>query len=111
MLLQDYDEKLHWVGFLTQINNVLHTLFFKHILGNFPSPDMIPNGHTEMCDSCPDITFWNDQLINSCRMDEYQLFVKLISVAEFSDHEGRNKTVVFAGEHERQIDPEPFEMH
>ncbi len=27
-----------------------------------------------MCDSCPDMTYYNGKLINSCRMDEYRLF-------------------------------------
>ena len=32
--------------------------------------DIMPNGDTNMCDGCPDITVWNDKLIWSCRMEE-----------------------------------------
>jgi hypothetical protein len=35
-----------------------------------------------MCDSCPDMTVWDGNLINSCRMDEYRLFGGMVSVAE-----------------------------
>jgi hypothetical protein len=27
-----------------------------------------------MCESCPDITFFNGRLVNSCRLDEYRKF-------------------------------------
>lgn len=32
--------------------------------------DISPDGRVNMCDGCPDITVWNDQLIWSCRMEE-----------------------------------------
>jgi len=32
--------------------------------------DVYPNGQVNMCDGCPDITVWNDQLVWSCRMEE-----------------------------------------
>ncbi|TAL68124.1 MAG: radical SAM protein [Bacteroidetes bacterium] len=32
--------------------------------------DVMANGDQNMCDGCPDITVWNDQLIWSCRMEE-----------------------------------------
>ena len=32
--------------------------------------DVLENGDVNMCDGCPDITVWNDQLVWSCRMEE-----------------------------------------
>ena len=32
--------------------------------------DLMPTGEANMCDGCPDITVWNDQLVWSCRMEE-----------------------------------------
>jgi hypothetical protein len=34
--------------------------------------DFLPDGRTNMCDGCPDMTVWNDQLVWSCRMDEQE---------------------------------------
>jgi hypothetical protein len=36
--------------------------------------DILPDGRANMCDGCPDITVWNDQLVWSCRMDEQERF-------------------------------------
>ena len=51
-------------------------------IGIIQAPDVQPNGQADMCDSCPDMTVWEGNLINSCRMDEYRLFGGLVSVAE-----------------------------
>jgi hypothetical protein len=32
--------------------------------------DVMESGDLNMCDGCPDITVWNDQLVWSCRMEE-----------------------------------------
>jgi len=32
--------------------------------------DVMENGELNMCDGCPDMTVWNDQLVWSCRMEE-----------------------------------------
>ncbi len=32
--------------------------------------DIFADGSVNMCDGCPDITVWNDQLVWSCRMEE-----------------------------------------
>ncbi len=32
--------------------------------------DIFENGNVNMCDGCPDITVWEDQLVWSCRMEE-----------------------------------------
>ena len=56
-------------------------------IGIIQAPDVQPNGQADMCDSCPDMTVWQGNLINSCRMDEYRLFGGLLSV---QDRTGRD---------------------
>ena len=51
-------------------------------IGIIQAPDLQTDGRADMCDSCPDITIYNGQFINSCRMDEYRLFGGLLSVVE-----------------------------
>jgi hypothetical protein len=36
--------------------------------------DVLCDGSLNMCDGCPDITVWNDQLIWSCRLEEQMKF-------------------------------------
>jgi hypothetical protein len=51
-------------------------------IGIIQAPDLEANGQVDMCDSCPDMTIWDGQLINSCRMDEYRLFGGFITAVE-----------------------------
>jgi len=51
-------------------------------VGIIQAPDLQPDGRADMCDSCPDITIYNGQFVNSCRMDEYRLFGGFLSVVE-----------------------------
>ncbi|MFA3783533.1 radical SAM protein [Melioribacteraceae bacterium 4301-Me] len=36
--------------------------------------DFMPDGRQSMCDGCPDITVWNDELVWSCRLEEQKQF-------------------------------------
>lgn len=36
--------------------------------------DFLENGLQNMCDGCPDMTLWNDELVWSCRMEELKRF-------------------------------------
>lgn len=36
--------------------------------------DILPDGETNMCDGCPDITVWNGKLVWSCRLEEQLLW-------------------------------------
>jgi hypothetical protein len=43
--------------------------------------DMLPNGRMDMCDGCPDMTVWQDELAWSCRLEEpmrYGQFVEMV---------------------------------
>jgi hypothetical protein len=51
-------------------------------IGIIQAPDIMTDGRADMCDSCPDMTYYDGKLINSCRMDEYRLFGGLLSVVE-----------------------------
>jgi hypothetical protein len=54
-------------------------------IGVIQAPDIMADGSADMCDSCPDMTVWNGELINSCRMDEYRLFGGLVTVVNRAD--------------------------
>jgi MoaA/NifB/PqqE/SkfB family radical SAM enzyme len=51
-------------------------------IGIIQAPDLLPDGRADMCDSCPDITYFDGKLVNSCRLDEYRLFGGFLSVVE-----------------------------
>jgi hypothetical protein len=38
------------------------------------APDILEDGRQDMCDSCPDMTVWEGDLVHSCRMDEWRLY-------------------------------------
>jgi Radical SAM superfamily len=47
---------------------------YMQSVGIIQAPDLMNDGRTDMCDSCPDMTVYDGHLINSCRMDEWRLF-------------------------------------
>ncbi len=48
-------------------------LYFQSIM--FIQPvDCLADGRQNMCDSCPDLTVWNDRLVYSCRLEELKRF-------------------------------------
>ena len=51
-------------------------------IGQIQAPDLLMDGRAEMCDSCPDMTYFDGKLVNSCRLDEYRLFGGMVSVTE-----------------------------
>ena len=56
-------------------------------IGVIQGPDIMADGTADMCDSCPDMTVWNGELINSCRMDEYRLFGGFVTVVNRAEAE------------------------
>jgi len=49
--------------------NAFRRLHYQSIMIIQPI-DLLDDGTQNMCDSCPDLTVWNGQLVYSCRMDE-----------------------------------------
>jgi hypothetical protein len=47
---------------------------YMQSIGIIQAPDVMEDGRTDMCDSCPDMTVYDGKLVNSCRMDEWRLF-------------------------------------
>jgi hypothetical protein len=43
-------------------------------IGIIQAPDVLPGGRVDMCESCPDMTVWDGQLVHSCRLDEHRKF-------------------------------------
>jgi hypothetical protein len=66
-------------------------------IGVIQAPDAQPNGQVDMCDSCPDMTVWEGNLINSCRMDEYRLFGGLLTPVERAKVESEPEPVLTRG--------------
>jgi pyruvate-formate lyase-activating enzyme len=52
------------------------------------APDILEDGRQDMCDSCPDMTVWEGDLVHSCRMDEWRLYGTYM-VAQPADAEGK----------------------
>ncbi|OHD73623.1 MAG: hypothetical protein A2177_12845 [Spirochaetes bacterium RBG_13_68_11] len=48
-------------------------------IGIVQAPDLLPDGRVDMCESCPDMTFFDGRLVNSCRLDEHRLYGGLLS--------------------------------
>ena len=44
--------------------------------------DFMPDGRQSMCDGCPDITVYNDDLVWSCRMEELKNFGTFLRTAQ-----------------------------
>jgi pyruvate-formate lyase-activating enzyme len=50
---------------------VTQPLYFQNVMVIQPI-DFLADGRTNMCDGCPDMTVWKDELVWSCRMDEQE---------------------------------------
>lgn len=53
--------------------NLFRRRHFQSVMIIQPT-DLLANGLQNMCDGCPDMTIWNDQLVWSCRMEELKQF-------------------------------------
>lgn len=60
----------------TSIRNPLHFLKPLHYqsITIIQPADVLCDGTLSMCDGCPDITVWNDELVWSCRLEEQMKF-------------------------------------
>jgi len=49
---------------------------------------LLPGGEYEMCDSCPDMTYHEGRLVNSCRLDEYRIYGTLANPVPCEQYSG-----------------------
>ena len=42
--------------------------------------DVLPDGRTDMCDGCPDMTVWNGELAWSCRLEEPMTYGQFVDI-------------------------------
>jgi len=52
--------------------------------------DLLCDGSFSMCDGCPDITVWNDQLVWSCRLEEQMKFGCFVRAVPKQGLQGRS---------------------
>ncbi len=84
-LLSPWDPSLRqasrkWIGDVLRHPGRLFDPIRIMSIGIIQAPDLLPDGRADMCDSCPDITYFDGKFVNSCRMDEYRLFGGFVSV-------------------------------
>jgi hypothetical protein len=48
-------------------------------------PDQLPDGRFDACDGCPDMTVFNNELVTSCRMDEYRIFGGPVTMSKYDE--------------------------
>jgi hypothetical protein len=48
-------------------------------VGMVQAPDLLADGRVDMCESCPDMTFFDGRLVNSCRLDEHRRYGGLLT--------------------------------
>ncbi len=61
--------KNYFRAFLKNPLAFFNKIHFQSVMIIQPA-DVYEDGRINMCDGCPDITVWNDQLVWSCRMEE-----------------------------------------
>jgi hypothetical protein len=74
-----FDEKVRqaWREYLRNVvrrPSLLFSPLYTQSIGIIQAPDMLPDGRTDMCDSCPDMCVHEDTLVHSCRWDEWRLY-------------------------------------
>jgi hypothetical protein len=52
---------------------------YTQTIGIVQAPDIMPDGRTDMCDSCPDMMVWDGQLVHSCRLDEWRIYGQYVT--------------------------------
>ena len=65
------------ISILTNPLQLFTKLYLQAIIVMQPF-DLLPNGESDMCDSCPNMTYWNGRLVPECRMEEYINYGQLI---------------------------------
>ena len=82
-LLSLFDKKIRetFGRYLKNPANLVNNVYLQYI-GIIQAPDLTSVHGQDMCDSCPDITWYDGQMVNSCRMDEYRKFGGFIQFAD-----------------------------
>ena len=55
--------------------------------------DILPSGEQDMCDGCPNKTYWRGRLVSMCRMDEYVTYGSMLTVVPKLGAAGTRATV------------------
>ena len=97
-LLSPWDETIRqaggkWLKDVVRHPGRLFNSLYVQSIGIIQAPDLLPDGRADMCDSCPDMTYYDGKLINSCRMDEYRLFGGFLSVTERAKQEAEKQAM------------------
>jgi hypothetical protein len=58
---------------------------YAQSIGIVQAPDMMENGMASMCESCPDMCVFDGNLVNSCRLDEYRKYGKMMNAIVHSE--------------------------
>lgn len=74
-----FDEKVAqaWRNYLRMVVRrplLLFSPMYTQTIGIIQAPDLLPDGRTDMCDSCPDMCVHEGTLVHSCRWDEWRLY-------------------------------------
>jgi hypothetical protein len=66
---------------------------YAQSIGIVQAPDMMDNGMVSMCESCPDMCVWEGNLVNSCRLDEYRKYGRMMNaIVANTDEEADKRT-------------------
>jgi len=81
-------------SFLPLINPLnWHKPLYVQSIGIIQAPDMLENGMPSMCESCPDMCVWEGNLVNSCRLEEYRKYGRLMNaIVHTGESEGDKRT-------------------
>ncbi len=76
---------------------------YMQTIGIVQAPDMMDNGMASMCESCPDMCVFEGNLVNSCRLDEYRKYGRMMSaIVHSSESESEKRPEAVADEAEKK---------
>jgi len=72
--LKAYIKSIGW-----NVGRVFQPLYVQTIVVMQPH-DVLDNGEQDLCDGCPNKTFWKGRLVSECRMEEHIRFGRLMTM-------------------------------
>lgn len=75
--------KIFWAGLKRVLGNPLrlfHRLHAQTLIVMQPQ-DIIENGEQDVCEGCPNKTYWQGRLVSECRLEEHLRFGRLLTIA------------------------------